>query len=144
LFLARGGYVEGEVPLGDVLELLSPTTFKLLGRQADMVNIAGKRTSLAYLNHELNSIQGVTDGAFFLFENDDSDTKAKVQRPIAFVVAPGLNEADLASALRERIDPVFMPRPICFVDRLPRTSTGKLPLQALADLALAMKAGTHG
>jgi acyl-coenzyme A synthetase/AMP-(fatty) acid ligase len=143
-FLARGGYVEGEVPLGDVLELLSPTTFKLLARQADMVNIAGKRTSLAYLNHELNSIQGVTDGAFFLFENDDLDTKARVQRPIAFVVAPGLSEADLAGALRERIDPVFMPRPICFVDRLPRTSTGKLPRQALADLALAMKAGAHG
>ena len=31
----------------------------LLGRIADMVNVAGKRTSLAHLNHHLNAIDGV-------------------------------------------------------------------------------------
>jgi acyl-coenzyme A synthetase/AMP-(fatty) acid ligase len=29
--------------------------------------------------------------------------------------------------LRRRIDPVFLPRPLVIVDRLPRNSTGKLP-----------------
>ena len=38
--------------------------FLLHGRTADLVNVAGKRTSLASLNHHLNSIPGVRDGAF--------------------------------------------------------------------------------
>jgi acyl-coenzyme A synthetase/AMP-(fatty) acid ligase len=33
-------------------------------------------------------------------------------------------------ALRERIDPVFLPRPLLFVDALPRNAAGKLPNQA--------------
>ena len=30
-------------------------------------------------------------------------------------------------ALREHIDPAFLPRPLCLVDELPRNSLGKLP-----------------
>lgn len=134
-FAARGGHVEGVVPLGDVLELHSPTRFALLGRHADMVNIAGKRTSLAYLNHQLNSIPGVVDGALYWPQDEQMDALARIQRPIAFVVAPTLGEAELLHALRARIDPAFMPRPIHFVPRLPRNATGKLPQQALAELA---------
>jgi acyl-coenzyme A synthetase/AMP-(fatty) acid ligase len=37
--------------------------------------------------------------------------------------------------LRRRIDPVFLPRPLLFVARLPRNSTGKLPQEALRSLA---------
>ena len=144
LFFAQGGHIDGRIPLGDVLELHSSSTFNLLGRQADMVNIAGKRTSLAYLNHELNSIQGVIDGAFYLLDNEALDARARVQRPVAFVVAPGMSESMLTRALRQRIDPVFMPRPICFLDQLPRNETGKLPQQALADLLHAIRTGVNG
>lgn len=123
------------MPLGDVLDLRSPTRFALLGRHADMVNIAGKRTSLAYLNHQLNSIPGVVDGALYWPQDEQLDAQARIQRPMAFVVAPKLDESQLLHALRERIDPAFMPRPIHFVPRLPRNATGKLPQQALAELA---------
>lgn len=141
-FAASGGHVEGVVPLSDVLELQSPTRFALLGRHADMVNIAGKRTSLAYLNHQLNSVPGVLDGALYWPQSAHSDEQARIQRPIAFVVAPTLDEARLLHALRERIDPAFMPRPIHFVPSLPRNATGKLPQQALAELAQRYRAGT--
>lgn len=144
VFMAEGGHIEGKVALSDVLELHSSTTFTFLGRDADMVNMAGKRSSLAYLNHQLNSIQGVVDGAFYLLQDDAQDVQPRVQRPIAFVVAPGLSEVALGHALRERIDPVFMPRPIYFVNQLPRNATGKLPQQALADLAQALKDGARG
>jgi acyl-coenzyme A synthetase/AMP-(fatty) acid ligase len=60
-----------------------------------------------------------------------------VARLRAFVVAPGLSMAALRAALRERIDPAFMPRPLLFVERLPRNSTGKLPREALQALARA-------
>lgn len=135
-FAASGGHVEGTVPLSDQLELHSPTEFTLLGRSADMVNIAGKRTSLAHLDHQLNSLPGVRDGAFYLpAAQPDEGLAMRVLRPIAFVVAPELTAAQVLAGLRTRIDPVFMPRPLHFVAELPRNSTGKLPSHALAALA---------
>jgi acyl-coenzyme A synthetase/AMP-(fatty) acid ligase len=104
----------------------------LHGRIADLVNIAGKRSSLAYLNHQLNAIAGVQDGAFYMPEERDLEG---VTRLMAFVVAPGFTQAALLTALRERIDPIFLPRPLLLLDQLPRNSTGKLPREALQALA---------
>ena len=52
-------------------------------------------------------------------------------RLAALVVAPALTAADLNLALRGRIDPAFLPRPLVFVDALPRNATGKMPRDAL-------------
>jgi acyl-coenzyme A synthetase/AMP-(fatty) acid ligase len=126
-----GGHVEQEVLLGDVIELRGRSRFLLHGRTADLVNIAGKRTSLAHLNYHLNSIEGVRDGAFAMPDEEG----AGVQRLMAFVVAPGIGHATILEALRRRIDPAFLPRPLRLVDALPRNATGKLPRRALDDLA---------
>ena len=125
---AVGGHVEGCVALSDIIELLPDGRFLLQGRHADVVNIAGKRTSLAYLNHQLCAIDGVQDGAFFLPPHDAAET---LTRLMAFVVAPGVSRASLLKALRLRLDPVFLPRPLVQVDALPRNGTGKLPRTAL-------------
>ncbi len=125
-----GGHVQIEAPLSDVIERKADGTFILHGRTADMVNIAGKRTSLASLNHHLNSIPGVQDGVFFL--PDDGDEA--VTRPLAFVVAPGMTVAQLTAALRNSVDAVFLPRPLYFVEALPRNSTGKLTRESLKTL----------
>ncbi|MDF3082407.1 acyl-CoA synthetase family protein [Burkholderia sola] len=133
-----GGHVEAPVPMGDALELLGDGRFLLHGRKADLVNIAGKRTSLAYLNHQLNAIPQVVDGVFFMPDEaaptHDDTALEPVTRLVALVVAPTLTAADLQRALRERIDPAFMPRPLVFVDALPRNETGKLPRDMLAAL----------
>lgn len=128
---AQGGDIEATTPLCDVIELieLDPTRFLLQGRHADVVNIAGKRTSLGYLNHQLNAIPGVRDGIFLLPPDDEKDREG-VRRLIALVVAPGLMPDTLMQALRERIDPVFLPRPLLFADNLPRNAVGKLSDQA--------------
>ena len=123
-----GGHVETEVMLNDVIELRGRDRFLLHGRTADLVNIAGKRTSIANLNYHLNSIEGVRDGVFVMPEEEN----AAVTRLVAFVVAPGLTSETVFNALRQRIDAAFLPRPLCFVDSLPRNATGKLPRQALS------------
>ena len=132
-----GGHVVGEIPLNDLVELHSDTTFLLHGRTADLINIAGKRTSLASLNHHLNAIEGIQDGAFFLPDEKDGDAS----RLAAFVVAPALDTREILKALRLRIDPVFLPRPIHKVDALPRNSTGKLPHASLEKLLQQFKTG---
>lgn len=136
---ALGGHVEGRVALSDVIELLDGGRFLLHGRHADLVNIAGKRTSLAYLNHQLLAITGVQDGAFFL---PDEAADQAITRLAAFVVAPGWSRDALMGELRQRIDPIFLPRPLVLVDALPRNSTGKLPRSALE--ALYRERVSHG
>ena len=131
---AQGGHVEQPTPMCDVLELTQEDRFLLHGRMADLVNIAGKRSSLAYLNHQLNSVRGVLDGTFFLLD-DSHASSTGVTRVAAFVVAPSLSATTLVDELRQRIEPVFLPRPLIFVDRLPRNDTGKLPQEALRQLA---------
>jgi acyl-coenzyme A synthetase/AMP-(fatty) acid ligase len=131
---AQGGHVEQPTAMCDVIELTEGDRFLLHGRTADLVNIAGKRSSLAYLNHQLNSIRGVLDGTFFLPDESHASSTG-VTRVAAFVVAPTLDPATLIEELRRRIDPVFLPRPLMFVERLPRNDTGKLPQEALRELA---------
>ena len=131
---ASGGHVEHPMPLADELELLTTERFLLHGRSADLINIAGKRSSINYLNHQLNAVPGVIDGAFFMpAEHNDHS----VTRLMAFAVAPGMSRATLLTALRQRIDPIFMPRPLVLLESLPRNSTGKLPRDTLLALAQA-------
>ncbi|MGE0797336.1 MAG: AMP-binding protein [Lautropia sp.] len=134
-WIADGGHVEVPTPLSDLLELESPQRFRLLGRGADMVNVAGKRTSLAHLNQLLCGLPGVADGAFF---NPEPAVGRDVERLIAFFVSATLSERDVLAALRERTDPVFLPRPLHRVERLPRSASGKLPQAALAELAMRL------
>ena len=130
---AQGGHIEQLTLMCDVIEITGPEEFLLHGRTADMVNVAGKRSSFGYLNTQLNAIPGVVDGAFFLREGSTGSTG--VARLGAVVVAPGLSVAALTEHLRQRIDPVFLPRPLLIVERLPRNATGKLPQQALQGFA---------
>ncbi len=136
--MVGGGHVENEVPFTDVIEPDGNGVFILHGRHADLVNIAGKRTSLGYLNHQLNSIEGVRDGVFFMPE----ESGAGVTRLTAFVVAPGLTRQFLLGALRARVDAAFLPRPLYFVDALPRNATGKLPREVLLQYAQSWSGGT--
>jgi acyl-coenzyme A synthetase/AMP-(fatty) acid ligase len=130
---AQGGHIEQATAVADILELKGAERFVLHGRTADLVNIAGKRSSLAYLNHQLNAIPGVLDGAFFV-RDDAQASLAGVARLAALVVAPSLDVATIVQQLRERIDPVFLPRPLLRVQALPRNETGKLPQHTLRTL----------
>lgn len=134
---ARGGHVEQPMPMNDVIECISDTRFLLHGRNADLINIAGKRNSLANLNRQLNEIPGVVDGAFYMPDDTGIDD---VTRLAAVVVAPAMSAAALLAALRERVDAVFLPRPLIFVDALPRTAAGKLPRETLQALTTAKPA----
>lgn len=129
---ADGGHIASTTKINDKIEFVSGTHFLLHGRLTDMINIAGKRHSLASLNHQLTNIPGVLDGTFYM-PNEDSHTH--ITRLAAFVVsAPEVGAKQILAVLRKHLDPVFIPRPLWFVDKLPRNSTGKLPrpmLQAL-------------
>ncbi len=125
-----GGHLPGPVQLNDQVRVRDDSVFELLGRNSDLVNIAGKRASLMDLTQKLLQIDGVEDCVFVPHDAEGG----KVARLSALVVAPGMDKAALLEALAARIDPAFMPRPLHLVPYLPRAETGKLPRSVLLPL----------
>jgi len=124
-------HLTGAIELGDVLEFDSGGGFQITGRADDLIKIGGKRASLQHLTNQLLSIEGVQDGAFFVKGKDPESDSVRLA---AFVVGKGRTADALRAELADRIDPVFMPRPLRQVDELPREPTGKLPRARLLDL----------
>ena len=120
--------------LSDVIQIIDEQHFKLLGRDSDMVNIAGKRGSLADLTVKLQSIDGVNDAVVFMPESE-----SEVNRLVALVVTKSLTTKDISNELLKKVDSVFIPRPIYCVDKLPYNETGKLIRQKLNEMVLDAK-----
>jgi acyl-coenzyme A synthetase/AMP-(fatty) acid ligase len=121
--IAQDGHVGSPRQLNDVIDLVGDDQFILYGRTSDLIDVAGKRTSLAHLNFQLNAIEGISDGLFFL--PDGGSGQQAVQRLAAYVVTE-LNAAQVLAQLRLRIDPVFLPRPLKIVPMIERNATGKV------------------
>ncbi|MGI8561383.1 MAG: AMP-binding protein [Luteimonas sp.] len=129
--LVHGPHLAAPVALADLVEVADDGRFHLRGRQADLLEIAGKRASLADLTRRLQAIPGVEDGVVFQLDVRDD---GGVGRIAALAVAPALDEGAILAALRTAIDPVFLPRPLRRVPALPRNDAGKLPRAALLRL----------
>jgi acyl-coenzyme A synthetase/AMP-(fatty) acid ligase len=128
----RAAHLVGEIPIGDRIELRDDGKFALLGRDADMIKIGGRRGSLADIAAKIGTLPGVKDQAVFM------PSEGETARPAALVVAPGRDATSLRAELAQLLDAVFVPRPLLLVDRLPRNALGKLPreeLQALLERA---------
>jgi acyl-coenzyme A synthetase/AMP-(fatty) acid ligase len=131
VWVVQADYLPVPVRVPDRITVDADGQFVVHGREVDQINIAGHRVSLGDLNQNLLEIEGVQDGVFFL-PDEGADL---VTRLIACVVAPGKTVEEIQQALRTRIDPAFLPRPLLLVPRLPRNDTGKLPREALLKLA---------
>ena len=124
--------------LQDMVEFLPDGSFTLLGRNADIIEIAGKRASLAELTQRLLAVPGVSDAIVFQPEPAGAGPARRVS---ALAVAPGLTAASILERLRDSVDPAFLPRPLALVAVLPRNEVGKLPREQLL-VALRAAAGT--
>ena len=129
-FVVSADFLPAAVPLSDIIEILPDHHFRLLGRKTDLVNIAGKRASVADLNIKLLAIRGVKDGIIF-YPEEKSDY---ITRLIAIVVAPELSAQHILTELKQHFDTAFIPRPIYKVAELPREKSGKLPRKSLLAL----------
>lgn len=120
----RAAHLPAGLVLQDVVEMDGKRHFHLRGRNADLIDIAGKRASLADLTQRLLSVPGVIDAVVVQCA---ARGPGSVQRIAALAVAPGLDRNQVTGQLRRMVDPVFLPRPLRLVDALPRDANGKLP-----------------
>ena len=130
LWSVQADYLPRPVRFPDRIAVSGQGRFRVLGRTEDQINIAGHRASLGDLTRKLLEVDGVQDGAFYVADTGQTP----LARLSAVVVAPGKTQEDIRRALRLSIDPVFLPRPLLLVSRLPRNETGKLPREALRRL----------
>lgn len=123
---ASGKHFNSPQILKDSIEITNLNRFKLLGRNSDLIKIAGRRTTLSSLNFILQELVGLDDGVFFLPESFNCD-----ERLCLIYVAKNLSREKIKYFLSTKIDPIFIPRTLIQVDKLPRNDNGKLTKRAL-------------
>ena len=136
-----GGHLPHQVEISDQVEVIDATHFRLIGRPEDMINVAGKRASLAELNSRLLSIPGIKDGMYYIPASVGQKT---VVRPSVIIVATEISDEEILCALRKTLDPVFLPRPIVRVDKLPRNDVGKLSVAEVRRLVTELAIDGRG
>ncbi len=134
-YSAAAPHLAESFPLSDDIDLQPDGRFRLLGRRGDMVAIAGKRTGLAVLNAILIETPHLLDGVVLRRETQGDDQLVAV-----IVIDGGLNispaemRAKVGKQFDSRVDAIFSPRRIIFVDSLRRTPTSKIPLEQIERL----------
>jgi acyl-coenzyme A synthetase/AMP-(fatty) acid ligase len=116
----------------DVLEPRGADGFVALGRNSDLVEVAGKRASLADITRRLLAVTGVQDAVAF---QPDRAAAGVANRVAAVVVSPGVTAKEIASQLSAGLDAVFLPRPLVIVDQIPRDAVGKVARAKVLELA---------
>ena len=126
----KAAWFAGPQRLQDVLEPRGARGFALLGRNSDLVEVAGKRASLADITRRLCAIAGVEDAVAFQPEAGSG----AVNRVAAVVVSRGADARQIAEQLAQGLDAVFVPRPLVLVPRIPRDNVGKVSRAQLLEL----------
>ena len=124
--VASGLHFPSPQQLADRTEPAPGGGFELLGRAGDLIKIAGRRASLAGLDRLLEGLPGCSDAVFYL-----PASGAPTERMVLIHAGAPLDRQATLAWLRERIDPLFLPRALIRVDALPRAASGKLPRAAL-------------
>jgi acyl-coenzyme A synthetase/AMP-(fatty) acid ligase len=120
--------------LQDVLEKRAANGFVLLGRNADLVEVAGKRASLADITRRLCAVAGVLDAVAF---QPEAPAPGVANRVAAVVVSRGVSARQIANELAASLDAAFVPRPLVLVPRIPRDAVGKVSRAQLLELTRA-------
>ena len=131
-------WFDGPQQLQDVLERRGPAGFVLLGRDADLVEVAGKRASLADIARRICAVAGVEDAVAF---QPEAGATGVASRVAAVVVSRGASARQIAEQLAASVDAAFVPRPLVLVDRIPRDPVGKISRAQLLELTRGRSAG---
>ncbi len=124
------GWYERPQKLMDVLEPRGPAGFIALGRNSDLVEVAGKRGSLADITRRLMAVPGVEDAMAF---QPDGAAPGVANRVAAVVVSRGVGAREISARLSEGLDAAFLPRPLVLVERIPRDAVGKVSREKLLE-----------
>ena len=131
----------GRAEIADQIELRPDGTFHYLGRNAELVKIAGKRAHAQAIEATVLAVPGVAEAALMLHAAPGREPRVALAVVLAAgsaaggtPVAPQSWRDAITAAIRRDFDAVFVPRIVKLVPALPRTERGKLDVPALRAL----------
>jgi acyl-CoA synthetase (AMP-forming)/AMP-acid ligase II len=128
----------GAARLDDRIELLRDGRFHFLGRNIELVKIAGKRAHAEAIEATALAVRGVAEAAVVVHGAPGREPRVALAvcaaEPPGHAGAAAAVIAAVRAAIRRDFDAVFVPRIIRIVARIPRTERGKLDREALGAL----------
>jgi len=125
------------VTLDDRIELRPDGGFHHLGRNTELVKIAGKRAHAYELEATVRAVPGVTDAAVVVHAAAGKEPRVALAITAA-PGGPGPGRDAISAAIRQQFDAVFVPKIFKVVPRIPRTDRGKIdPAELRAMLGVA-------
>jgi acyl-coenzyme A synthetase/AMP-(fatty) acid ligase len=118
----------------DRVQLSVTGGFQLLGRADSIVKIGGKRISLDGITKQILAYEDVLDAAVITQNSNGAVRDCIICAALVVKNINTFNINALRSFLRSRLDSIEVPKRLLFVEKLPRTSSGKLPLKNLRQL----------
>ncbi len=118
---------------GDLVQMLPDGNYRFLGRKDRQVKSRGFRIELGEIEMALLSHADVQEAAAFIVPDGEGSHRVEA----AVVVEQPIEEAELLRHVRGKLPVYAVPTRCAVVDRLPRTSTGKLDLRTLQSMAEA-------
>jgi amino acid adenylation domain-containing protein len=120
---------------GDLVRWAEDGNFHLLGRRDHQIKSRGYRIELGEIETALYAHPAVVECAVIAVPDELITNRIK-----AYVaVRDGLEPAELVSFCTERIPKYMIPESFEVLERLPKTSTGKIDRQALSTLSASMR-----
>ncbi|MDP6439795.1 MAG: AMP-binding protein [Candidatus Brocadiia bacterium] len=113
---------EGFVLTGDIGYRTPGGDLHLVGRQKEMISVAGKKVSPAEVEDVLRQHPQVSEALVMPEREADGDEVVSAYVECVGELTPGI----LRTFCAERLAPFKAPRRVKFVDRLPRSATGKV------------------
>jgi acyl-coenzyme A synthetase/AMP-(fatty) acid ligase len=120
----------GRIELDDRVELKADGSFQHLGRNTELVKIAGKRAHAQAIEATVLAIPGVTDVASVLHAAVGKEPRLA----LAVSATAAVDRSVIAAAISAQFDPVFVPKIVKLVPRIPRTERGKVATTELRQL----------
>lgn len=117
--------VEGFFAMPDRVSPEGSGGFEVLGRQDDVVKIAGKRVDLSALDQRVRALGGVEDLALLAVRSDGLR-----EVDIGVLVVSARAPTEIRALVHEALGAIVRPRWVQPVQSIPRTQTGKLDTAA--------------
>jgi fatty-acyl-CoA synthase len=123
---------DGWLRTGDVAVMSADGQLRITDRAKDVIKSGGEWISSVELENELMAHPAVREAAIIAKPDE-----RWAERPLACVAlqdGTGVEPADLAAFLRERVATWWVPDEFAFVEEIPKTSVGKFDKKALRQL----------
>ncbi|TRM76364.1 AMP-dependent synthetase, partial [Sulfolobus sp. B5] len=115
---------------GDLAIIDAEGYIKIVGRNDDMIKVAGHRITSGEVESVINSINGVVESAVVGIPDE-----IKGEKLVVFYVGSA-EEKEIISSVKKLLGPIYVIDKVYRVERLPKSRSGKIVRRILRDILL--------